>query len=262
MKTKKTGTETTSVVIKRRTNNFGASLPVLKKEVVFLLNNEDAKVSSSKILSAAVALISLGVMSQKVAADYHNSSLLHSNAHGSRYMGNFHANIGTPVHSDAAACHMNTGAGHASNSPHVNASPAPHGNAGAPHHSRAPSSGAINAHASTNSAVTEGLFHNNASRGAHTAQLGHNNLLATHINRPADHVNAAPHVNAGSTTISKIGGHTNTSSPHSSSPHCSMTGHFSALPVVNIHTNAHNSTFTGHANDHGQHGSHNSHGQW
>lgn len=173
----------------------------IRRDISFLLNSEEAKISGRGIISGAVILASLGVAAEALGhASWHNSSAPHVNY----------------------APHYNVGITHTSAAPHSDAYPhvsvAPHNDFATPH---------TNTHASVNEAVTKGTLHNNAADGygKHTANVGHNNNPNTHANTSA-HTSNAPHYNywAHSSAVP----HYNAGHHGSVAPHYSLTPHHSS----------------------------------
>lgn len=229
------------------------TMPSLKREINFLLSGEEANITPSKILAGATSIAIFNLLFDHVAvaahhSNHHNSTFTypwyHANAHGS--LGNLHGNqiqhtnltpthVNSFPHGNASTQHANQLMGHASTNPHSNSA-----------------SPAVNTHANDSSTATKGFFHNNASKGAHQASLGHDNILNSHANAATVHTSVAPHTSAAPH---------NNAVPHVSYiPHDNSTvGHYNVAPhrSINPHASNHGSGATQF-----QHCNHGSHGQW
>lgn len=218
------------------------TFPVIKRQMSKFLTSEEAKISTRGLMSGAVAVVSLGIMTENALAGHtsnhnnypHNSHANHSN--GPCYTG--HSNINP--HMNTAASHDSAGLGHTNYAAqHSNtAAHASDASLGVPHTS-------AHTNAALSEAVTKGALHNDATAGygKHSAGTGHHNVpIATRTLNAAGtgHSSTTPHANA--TTVPAI----NKAHHASATPHTNVAyTHINRSPVV--------------CNSHGSHGSH---GQW
>lgn len=200
-------------------------LPGIKRDVLSYFTEEEAKISSSKIVTGAMAFIALGVLIDPSYADKHENLHVNVNTHVSRTTVSGHASVvSVNAHSNANRHTSQTTSDHSNINAHASTLAATVHNNTSVHTSKAPisahaSKGALSRRDYESTNVTEGNLHNSGNQGKHTAWTDHSSGAVTN------------HTNAGS-----MSSHTNTGS---SSVHSNVNTHGNSV-AINRHTNASN----------------------